>query len=75
MSSTRWDSLTHCLAPRFFRTELADAVSVARRGRQPISVVWLDVDECAVANQDHGFEKVEILWSDGEKPVPCAETA
>ena len=59
MSSTRWDSLTHCLAPRFFRTELADAVGLARRGRQPISVVWLDVDECAVANQDHGFEKVD----------------
>ena len=62
MSSTpegRWDSLTHCLSPHFFRTELADAVSRARRERQAISVLWLDVDECAVANQDHGVERVD----------------
>lgn len=55
---SRLDSLTHCVAPHFFRTELADAVSIARRARAPISLVWLDVDECAIANQDHGFERV-----------------
>ena len=56
--ASRLDSLTHCVAPQYFRTELADAVSRARRAKQPISLVWLDVDECAVANQDHGFENV-----------------
>ncbi len=55
---TRLDSLTHCVAPDFFRTELADAVSRARRARAPLSLVWLDVDECAVANENHGFERV-----------------
>jgi diguanylate cyclase (GGDEF)-like protein len=54
----RLDSLTHCVAPHYFRTELADAVSKARRAKAPISLVWLDVDECAVLNQDHGFEQV-----------------
>lgn len=58
-SGQRWDPLTHCLAPRFFRTELADAVTRARRSHHPISVVWLDIDECANANQDHGIEKVD----------------
>jgi diguanylate cyclase (GGDEF)-like protein len=56
--ATRLDALTHCVAPQYFRTELADAVSIARRAKQPLSLVWLDVDECAVANQDHGFENV-----------------
>lgn len=54
----RLDSLTNCVSPQYFRTELADAVSRARRARAPISLVWLDVDECAVANQDHGYELV-----------------
>lgn len=54
----RLDSLTNCVSPTYFRTELADAVSRARRAKAPISLVWLDVDECAVANQDHGFELV-----------------
>ncbi|MBS1152606.1 MAG: hypothetical protein H6Q89_4304 [Myxococcaceae bacterium] len=54
----RLDSLTNCVSPQYFRTELADAVSLARRAKVPISLVWLDVDECAVANQDHGFEAV-----------------
>ncbi len=58
MTASRLDSLTHCVAPQFFRTELADAVSKARREKAPISLVWLDVDECAVANQDHGVELV-----------------
>lgn len=54
----RLDLLTHCVSPQYFRTELADAVSLARRAKAPISLVWLDVDECAVANQDHGVERV-----------------
>ena len=54
----RLDSLTNCVSPHYFRTELADAVSLARRAKAPISLVWLDVDECAVANQDHGVELV-----------------
>lgn len=58
MTPSRLDSLTHCVAPPFFRTELADAVTRARRTKAPISLVWLDVDECAVANQDHGFDAV-----------------
>lgn len=58
MNPGRLDALTHCVAAGFFRTELADAVTRARKARQPLSVVWLDVDECAVANQDHGVEKV-----------------
>ncbi len=58
-TSTRWDALTTCLMPHVFRTELADAVSLARRSRAPISLVWLDVDECSVANQDHGADKVD----------------
>lgn len=55
---TRLDLLTQCVCPRYFRTELADAVSRARRSKGPLCLVWLDVDECAVANQDHGFQKV-----------------
>lgn len=55
----QWDALTHCLSPRFFRTQLADAVTKARQSRQPISLVWLDIDECANANQDHGVAKVD----------------
>lgn len=55
---TRLDSLTNCVSPQYFRTELADAVSRARRARVPISLVWLDVDECAMANQDHGVDLV-----------------
>ena len=58
MSRARLDSLTNCVAPAHFRTELADAVAAARRARRPLSLVWLDVDECAVANQDHGVERV-----------------
>lgn len=54
----RVDVLTHCVAPPFFRTELADAVFRARRAKTPLSLVWLDVDECAVKNQDHGVERV-----------------
>ena len=57
--ATRLDVLTHCVRPQYFRTELADAVSHARRAKLPISLVWLDVDECAMANQDHGFERVD----------------
>jgi diguanylate cyclase (GGDEF)-like protein len=59
VSYERLDSLTHCLSPRFFRTELADAVTRARRARAPISLIWLDIDECAMANQNNGTERVD----------------
>lgn len=55
---SRVDALTSCVAPQFFRTELADAVFRARRAKAPLSLVWLDVDECAVKNQDHGVDRV-----------------
>lgn len=54
----RLDTLTHCVTPQHFRTELADAVTRARRAKVPLSLVWLDVDECAVKNQDHGVDRV-----------------
>ena len=54
----RFDVLTHCVAPPFFRTELADAVFRARRAKAPLSLLWLDIDECAMKNQDHGVEAV-----------------
>jgi len=56
----RLDALTHCVAPAFFRTELADAVTRARKEKVPLSLVWLDVDECAIANQDHGIDRVNL---------------
>ncbi len=57
---SRLDGLTHCVAPAFFRTELADAVTKARKAKVPLSLVWLDVDECAVRNQDHGVDRVNL---------------
>ena len=54
----RFDALTRCISTPYFRTELADAVSRARRTRAPISLLWLDIDECAVANQNHRIERV-----------------
>ena len=59
MSTARVDPLTHCMLGHVFRTELVDAVAKSRKARQPLSLLWLDVDECAIANQDHGRERVD----------------
>ena len=53
------DLETGAFRAEHFRNELQAALSRARREGQPLSVVWLDVDELQEANDLHGREAVD----------------
>jgi diguanylate cyclase len=46
-----------------FESELAKAVSVARRGKQTLSVIYLDVDDFTEHRDIHGADRAEELLS------------